>query len=40
MRDSLADISAARAALGYEPAVDIASGLAAYMAWARAEVGR
>ena len=34
---SLADISAARGALGYEPAVNLREGLAEYMAWAKAE---
>jgi UDP-glucose 4-epimerase len=35
VRDSLADISRARAAFGYEPTVDLANGLREYMAWAR-----
>jgi UDP-glucose 4-epimerase len=35
VRDSLADISKARAAFGYEPTVDLASGLHEYMAWAK-----
>ena len=37
VRDSLADISAARSALGYEPTVDMESGLRGYLAWARQE---
>jgi UDP-glucose 4-epimerase len=35
VRHSLADISAAREAFGYEPSVDLEEGLAEYMAWAR-----
>src|ERR1051325_2559676 len=35
VRDSRADISAAREALGYEPMVQIEQGLAEYMAWAK-----
>jgi len=38
VRYSLADISAAHKAFGYEPAVDLVEGLAEYMAWARAEM--
>ena len=38
VRDSRADIAAARSALGYEPAVGLAEGLAEYMAWARTEL--
>jgi len=38
VRDSLADISAARSALGYEPRVGLADGLADYMAWAKSEL--
>jgi UDP-glucose 4-epimerase len=38
VRDSLADISAARAAFGFDPAVGMAAGLEEYVAWARAEV--
>jgi UDP-glucose 4-epimerase len=38
VRHSRADISAARAALGYEPSVGLAEGLAEYMAWARSEL--
>lgn len=37
---SLADISAAGAAFGYEPSVGIDSGLDVYMAWATGEVAR
>jgi nucleoside-diphosphate-sugar epimerase len=40
VRHSLADISAARAALGFEPAVSLADGLKEYMDWANAEVKR
>lgn len=35
VRDSLADISAAAEAFGYEPSVDLKEGLRAYLAWAR-----
>ena len=38
VRDSLADISKARSALGFEPSVDLPDGLAEYVAWARTEV--
>jgi UDP-glucose 4-epimerase len=38
VRDSLADIGAARAAFGYNPRVPLAAGLAEYVAWARTEV--
>jgi nucleoside-diphosphate-sugar epimerase len=38
VRDSLADITKARKGLGFEPAVDLASGLREYVAWARSEV--
>ena len=37
VRDSLADISAARAAFGFEPAVGLDEGLAEYVDWARQE---
>ena len=37
VRDSLADISAARAAFGFEPSADMEAGLAAYWAWAQTE---
>jgi UDP-glucose 4-epimerase len=36
VRHSLADVSQAKARLGFEPSVDLASGLREYMAWARA----
>jgi UDP-glucose 4-epimerase len=38
VRDSLADISAAREALGYAPLVNMSEGLAEYMAWAQSEL--
>ena len=38
VRDSRADISAAREVLGYEPTVQIEPGLAEYMAWAKSEL--
>jgi UDP-glucose 4-epimerase len=38
VRHSLADISAARRAFGYEPGVGLEEGLAEYMAWARKEM--
>ena len=38
VRDSLADISAARKALGFQPSVEIEAGLANYFAWAKGEV--
>jgi UDP-glucose 4-epimerase len=37
VRDSLADISAARAAFGFAPGVGLEEGLAEYIRWARAE---
>jgi UDP-glucose 4-epimerase len=40
VRHSLADISAARAAFGYEPAVTLQDGLKEYMEWARWELSR
>ncbi len=40
VRDSLADISAARSALGYEPSVTIEDGLVEYVEWARQEIER
>jgi UDP-glucose 4-epimerase len=40
VRDSLADISAARAAYGFSPSVTFADGLAEYMDWAKIEAGR
>ena len=38
VRHSLADISAARKAFGYQPAVTLEDGLKEYMAWARKEM--
>lgn len=38
VRDSRADISKARASLGYDPTVRITEGLAEYIAWARTEM--
>lgn len=38
VRHSLADISAARKAFGYEPIVNLEEGLAQYIAWARKEM--
>jgi UDP-glucose 4-epimerase len=40
VRDSLADISAARNAFGYEPVVGLEEGLTEYMAWAKHEMVR
>ena len=40
VRDSLADISAARDAFGFEPSVTMADGLAEYVRWAIDEVDR
>lgn len=40
VRDSLADISAARNAFGFEPAVTLEEGLPEYVSWARTEVGQ
>lgn len=40
VRDSLADISAAREAFGYEPAVSFDEGLRQTVAWYRGEAGR
>jgi UDP-glucose 4-epimerase len=40
VRHSLADIRSAQEAIGFEPAVPIAAGLAEYMTWAREEAGR
>ena len=40
VRDSLADIGAARAAFGFEPLVTMEAGLPEYLAWARTEVAR
>ena len=39
VRDSLADLSAARAAFGYAPSVDIEDGLREYVRWAREAAG-
>jgi len=39
VRDSLADVAAARAALGFAPGVTLEEGLAEYVAWAREEIG-
>lgn len=39
VRDSLADVRAAREKLGYEPGVRMEEGLAEYMAWARGAMG-
>jgi len=40
VRDSLADISAARAAFGFEPTVTMEDGLPEYLDWARREAAR
>jgi UDP-glucose 4-epimerase len=40
VRDSLADISAARDALGFEPVVRLEEGLAEYIVWAKQEMVR
>jgi len=40
VRHSLADISAAKAAIGFQPAVSLEDGLREYMEWAKAEVKR
>jgi UDP-glucose 4-epimerase len=37
VRDSRADISAARATLGYEPKVALSEGLLEYLNWIRSE---
>lgn len=39
VRDSLADIGAARSRLGFEPAVGLDEGLPEYVRWAESEVG-
>ncbi|SPE35832.1 NAD-dependent epimerase/dehydratase [Candidatus Sulfopaludibacter sp. SbA3] len=39
VRDSLADISAARRTFGFAPSVPLHQGLSEYVAWARQEVG-
>jgi nucleoside-diphosphate-sugar epimerase len=38
VRHSLADISAAEIAFGYEPTKELEEGLAEYMQWARKEM--
>jgi UDP-glucose 4-epimerase len=38
VRDSLADVSAARKALGFDPTVTLEAGLKEYLAWARKEM--
>jgi UDP-glucose 4-epimerase len=40
VRDSLADISAAHAAFGFEPSISIRDGLLEYVDWARLELQR
>jgi UDP-glucose 4-epimerase len=40
VRDSRADISAARASLGYEPTIRMTDGLTEYMRWAAAELSQ
>ncbi len=40
VRDSVADISAARREFGFEPSVSMKDGLADYFAWAKAEAAR
>jgi nucleoside-diphosphate-sugar epimerase len=40
VRDSLADLAAARAAVGFDPAVGLEEGLPEYLAWARTELER
>jgi UDP-glucose 4-epimerase len=40
VRDSLAEIRAARDALGYRPAVELQPGLTEYVSWARKELNR
>jgi UDP-glucose 4-epimerase len=37
VRDSLADIAAARTAFGFQPRIGLTAGLADYVAWARRE---
>ena len=39
VRHSLADISAARQAFGYAPAVDLLPGLQEYLTWAKSDMG-
>jgi UDP-glucose 4-epimerase len=38
VRHSLADISAAKKAFGFEPTVSLESGLEEYMAWAKTDM--
>lgn len=38
VRDSLADISAARTAFGFEPCVSLEEGITEYIAWAKTEI--
>jgi nucleoside-diphosphate-sugar epimerase len=38
VRDSLADVSAARSQLGYHPTVEFESGLREYMTWLKQEL--
>jgi UDP-glucose 4-epimerase len=38
VRDSIADVSKARAAFGFDPAVDLEEGLAQYLAWMQKDV--
>jgi len=40
VRHSLADISAARNAFGYEPVIELKEGLTEYMMWAKKEMQR
>ncbi|MCE5199486.1 epimerase, partial [bacterium] len=40
VRHSLADISAAREAFGFEPSVGLEEGIVEYMKWAKEEVAR
>lgn len=40
VRDSLADITAARQAFGYEPVVSLEEGLEKYMVWTNSELGK
>jgi len=40
VRDSLADVSAARRAFGFDPGMTLEAGLPEYVRWARAEAGR
>ena len=39
VRQSLADISAEMAALGFSPCASLDEGLGEYVAWARSEIG-